>query len=356
MKFFQRFSKKNFLGIDIGTFAIKIVELSSLGGKIKLENYGQILSKALFTNSFGEFNKDNFLLSVDIICQGIKKIIEEAKMKSKEAFFSIPDFLTFFTTFSLPQMTKEEISFAVQTEARKYIPVPLSEVNWDWQIVERESINKIKRLKILLVAVPREVVNQYQLIAEKLNLELLGLEAETFSLARALSEKKKEILGLIDLGAKTTTFSLIENGFLKLSHSFDISSDDLTESIAKCLEIDYRLAEKMKIKYGIFDTKTAEGKMVKEILQPLIDSIFLEGKKFFERFVPHDKKLEKIILAGRTSTLPGLLPKAKDYFKIEVEIADPFKNIIYPKILEENLKKIGPSFAIAVGLAMRGFE
>jgi type IV pilus assembly protein PilM len=355
MKFPSLFPKSS-VGIDIGTSEIKVVQLSSFAGRIKLENYGQISSKALYQRPFRTFEKSTLLLSTQDIVKAIKAIFEEAKIKTKTAYFSIPDFATFFTTFELPPMTKEEIPFAVEAEARRHIPLPLSEVVWDWQLLERKPFMGKERLKILLVSVPKEVVNQYNSIAKSLGIESTSLEAETFSLVRALSEKDK-IISIIDIGARTTSCSIIDRKILKISRSFDLSEDEFVQAISKSLGIDPDLAEEMKKKYGILPTEIKEGGEIREILLPLINSLLRDIEQTFLRFKNTERKeVEKIILAGGGANLPGLLQYFQSYFKKEVEIANPFRKIYFPIILEETLKEMGPSYSIALGLALRAFE
>jgi type IV pilus assembly protein PilM len=355
MKFPSLFPKSS-VGIDIGTSEIKVVQLSSFAGRIKLENYGQISSKALYQRPFRTFEKSTLLLSTQDVVKAIKAIFEEAKIKTKTAYFSIPDFATFFTTFELPPMTKEEIPFAVEAEARRHIPLPISEVVWDWQLIGRRPFMGKERIRILLVSVPKEVVNQYTAIAESLGIEFSALEAETFSLLRSLSEKNR-IISIIDLGARTTSCSIIEGKILKISRSFDLSEDEFAHAISKSLGVDINLAEEMKKKYGILPTEIPEGKEVREILIPLINSLLREIEQTLLRFKNIEgKEVEKIILAGGGANLPGLLQYFQSYFKKEVEIANPFKKIYFPAILEETLKEMGPSYSIAVGLALRPFE
>jgi type IV pilus assembly protein PilM len=189
MKFPSLFPKSS-VGIDIGTSEIKVVQLSSFAGRIKLENYGQISSKALYQKPFRTFEKSTLLLSTQEIVKAIKAIFEEAKIKTKIAYFSIPDFASFFTIFELPPMTKEEIPFAVEAEARRHIPLPISEVVWDWQIVGRKPFLKKEKFLILLVSVPREVVNQYSAIATSLGIEsfTLTLDERKYSLSKWLNK------------------------------------------------------------------------------------------------------------------------------------------------------------------------
>ncbi len=347
---------KSSVGIDIGTSDIKVVQLSFFAGRIKLENYGQISSKALYQKPFRTFEKSTLLLSTQDIVRAIKAIFEEAKIKTKTAYFSIPDFATFFTTFELPPMTKEEIPFAVEAEARKHIPLPLSEVAWDWQLIGKIPFMGKERFRILLVSVPKEVVNQYELIAKSLEIESCALEAETFSLVRAFFEKDK-IISIIDIGARTTSCSIIEGKILKISRSFDSSEDKFIQAISKSLGVTPNLAEEMKKRYGLLPTEIPEGKEVRKVLVPLINSLLRDIEQTFLKFKNIEgKEIEKIILAGGGANLPGLLQYFQNYFKKEVEIANPFKRIYFPAILEETLKEMGPSFSVAVGLAQRAFE
>jgi type IV pilus assembly protein PilM len=355
MKFPSLFPKSS-VGIDIGTSEIKVVQLSSFAGRIKLENYGQISSKALYQKPFRTFEKTTLLLSTPEIVKAIKAIFEEAKIKTKTAYFSIPDFATFFTIFELPPMTKEEIPFAVEAEARRHIPLPISEVAWDWQIVGRKPFLKKEKFLILLVSVPKEVVNQYSAIATSLGIESFSLESEIFSLIRALCEKEG-IVAIIDFGARSTSCSIIERKILKISRSFDLSEDEFVETLAKSLGVKEEVAERLEKNYGILPTESLEGKEVRDVLLPLINSLIIEIEQTFLKFKAREgKEVEKIILAGGGAKLPGLLQYFQNYFKKEVEIANPFKKIYFPPILEETLNEIGPSFSIAVGLALRAFE
>lgn len=348
---------KRAVGIDIGTSYIRVVELSSIGGRLKLENYGEISSKFLYQKPFRTFEKNTLLLSSQEIAKALKGIFEEAKIFPKKLFFSIPDFASFFTTFELPPMTKEELNFAVEAEARRHIPVPLMEVSWDWQLLERKPIGKKEMLRILMVAVPTEVINQYQHIANLLKLENpIYLEAEVFSLARALASQEK-VVAIVDIGARTTSCSIIDKGTLKMSHSFDLSGDDLTERIAKSMDINYNLAEELKMKYGLIEKAIPEGRQIREILLSLIDIILKEVNQTMYRFYNSEgREVEKIILAGGSANLPGLLDYTRDYFKKETEVANPFKKIFFPPVLDAVLKESGPSFSIAVGLALRGLQ
>ena len=358
---FFKIAPKGFLGVDIGTFSIKVVEVSRAGKRRKLDNYGEIQAEALYEKPFRTFEQSTLTISRQDVVRSLNAILREARIKSRQAYFSIPDFSTFFTTFSLPAMTEEELPQAISFEAHQHIPLPLREVTLDWQIIEKggEPGAKITPFKILLVAVPNEVIEQYQVIAQDAKLELLSLEAEVFGLARALigEREKKETVVLIDVGARSTTINIIDQGILKISHSFDTSGNDLTNLIAKGLNLDYQQAEEAKKKYGL---TASEDMKTREAMLPLIDLILNEIKKISSSFSQTEKtgqkEVQKIILAGGTALMPGLAEYFFKELQKPVVVADPFANIYYPPILEKNLKAMGPNFGIALGTALRGLE
>lgn len=345
LNFIQKIFPKKCLGIDVGTSYIKIVELCRSGRQKKLENYGQIFS----TQKPSAGKDDNFIFEQDT-AKAIRAVIEEAGIKTNEVVFSIPDFATFFTNLELPPMSKDELPQAIEYEARRYVPVPVEELTFDWQIIEGQHSKKEQKTsyKILLVAVPNEVVRQYKEIAQLANLELVSLEAETFSLMRALArEGEKGPVLLMDIGAKSTVCSIVDGKILRKSHSLDMCGNAFTSAIMHELNIDFKEAEKLKKQCGINEES------IREILLPLMD-VTLGGIKGILK--NEGRNIERVIISGGTSLLPGL----KEYFQKalnkKVEISNPFLGLVYPPILDETLSGMGPSFAITVGSALRGLE
>ena len=350
-----KISPKRFVGIDIGTSSIKVIELASVGERIKLENYGEISANAFFEKPFRSLEKNTLALSNKEIAQAIKVVLREAQIETKEAIFSIPDFSSFFTSFKLPPMTKEEISAAVRFEARQHIPLPLSEVVLDWSVIEGKTSEKDQKTgpEILLVAVPHEVINHYEDIAQLAQIKILALEAEVFGLARALIKDKKGVVGIVDIGAQTSTINIVDNGTMKVSHSFDASSNELTRVLAKALNIDYNEAEGMKKRHGMGSLETN----VAKAMQPILDLMLSELTKVNREFqVASGREVEGYIISGGTALLPGLKEYFADYLKKPVEIGNPLANIFYPPVLEETMKEIGSSYTVAIGMALHGFD
>ena len=356
---FKIFSRR-FLGVDVGTFSIKVVEISQHGDRKKLENYGELKASAFYKEAFRTFEKNTLSLSGLDVSRGIKAVIEETGIITNKAIFSLPDFSTFYTTLALPQMPKKEFPQAIQFEAQRYIPLSLSEVTLDWQMIEDKS-DKDGKVKILLIAVPNRDVEQYKKVAADSHLGLISLEAEALGLTRALTRKDdKNVICLIDIGAQSTTINIIEKGILRISYSFEMSGNELTHRVEKSLNVGFKEAEKLKEKHGILTA--TQKKEASQILIPLIDMILIEVEKVSGSLLQKEKKtINEVILAGGTARLPGLKEYLASQFsnrekKMVIKIADPFSDIYCPPLLEETLKEIGPSYAVAVGAALKGFE
>ncbi|MBI1971490.1 MAG: type IV pilus assembly protein PilM [Candidatus Wildermuthbacteria bacterium] len=343
------FLPRSFVGVDIGTSAIKIVELSRWGDRKSLKNYGEIQVSALYEQSFRTFEKNALLLSSSDIARSIRAILLESKISTKAAVFSLPDFSSFFMHFQLPSMSREELPQAVQFEARKYVPLPLSEVIFDWQIIEQKPQPK-SPLHILSVAVPREVVSQYEEIAGLAGLELHAIEAEVFGCIRALVQDMEPVI-VMDIGAQSTTVNVVWKKALRTSHSLDIAGINFTERLSQSFSVDRSKAEDLKRSVGLQNPEY-EG-----VLAPLLDMLFSRVQKIAQDFhLKENKDIEKIILAGGSALIPGLSQYVERTLHKRVEIANPFQHLFYPPILEDALQQKGPSYTVAVGMALRGLE
>jgi type IV pilus assembly protein PilM len=343
------------LGVDIGTKVIRVVELARKNGKISLKNYGEVNLDIASKEFFRSFDKKNLNPAVENISIAIKSIIEEAGIKPDKVVFSLPDFATFFTTFEMPPMSKKELANAVGFEARKYIPLPLSELVLDWQTMDDNNTEKGNN-KILVMAVPNTIVEQYKKIAEGAELELTALEAETMALKRAVIKKGDPTTCLLEIGFQSTNISIVDNNFMKTSFSFDMAGKDLTFSLSETLNISASEAEELKKRDGLNGT-------ISHILVPLLSIISEKTRKVIREFeLKENKKVERVIIAGGASLMPGII----DYFKkslaqeesqvIDVATSNPFKDIIYPTVLDKKIEELNLSYAIALGEALRKFE
>lgn len=350
---FRMFFPKKMIGVDIGTSSVKLVEISSRGEGKRLENYGEkkldFVSKEapLGTEKIGNKIPNKFLSII------IREILEETKIKNKNVIFSIPDFSTFCTSFDIPAMPEKEVAGAVYYNASQYITLPISEVTLDWRIISNPLLNKNSLMKVFIVAIPNQVVQEYQDIAKDSGLELCALEAEVFGITKALIKDNKKTVCMIDIGAQSSTINIIDQGLLKRSYSFSFNSNQLTSALSSALKIGFEQAEEIKNKEGLNSPRPA----VAQTLYPLIDSLLVEIKNISAEFFQSEKKqVEEIYLTGGTARLLGLKEYLTKNLKKNVYVPNCFSDFSYPIILKETLKDMSPGFSAAVGVALDGLE
>ena len=351
----KAFFPRRMVGIDIGTSSIKIVEISHWGQGKTLENYGEVQSVALYKEPISNSQKGSYLFSSDIVSKAIKAILSEAHIKTREAIFSIPDFSTFCTSFDIPPMTEKEIPDAIHYNASQYITLPISEVTLDWRILSTAPGNKNAPLRIFLVAVPNQIIQEYQAMARLAGLSLHAMEAEALGLTRALIKKSdsKKAVCLVDIGVQSSTISIVDKGFLKKSYSFNFNSNQLSRTVSSALGIGLDRAEIIKNRDGLLHPRQD----VVKILYVLIAPLLIEIENICAEFLQSEQKqVDQVYLTGGTSNLPGLKEYFAESLKKEVLVPNCFSEFLYPPILEGTLRSMAPSFSAAVGVALGGLE
>jgi type IV pilus assembly protein PilM len=357
MSLFGNSQKQNSVGIDVGTKSIRLVEILSKKNSPELLNYGELNLDVAADQAFRNFDKNTLNPSIEIISKAVKAIIDEAGIKSKRAIFSLPDFSTFFVSFELPPMTKKELVNAVAFEARKHIPLPMSEVALDWQCINKDPTKENN--KVLLMAIPKALVEQYKTIAENAGLELTALEAEAWGLKRGLIKPGDPTTCIVEIGYQSTIVCVVDNGFVKTSYSFDMAGKDLTEKLAESLGIETKEAEEIKKENGLINSERDD---VAQILAPVLSAIIKRIKKVIIDFQNTERsKIKKIVLAGGTSKMRGIADYFKNIFDeedfagVEISLGAAFTNVKYPPVINKKIEEINPTFSISLGEALKRY-
>ena len=350
----------SYIGIDIGTSSVKMVQLKLEENKAKLETYG-------FLDNFGTFEfSDNssrigkLKVPDEKIVEVIKKIIREAGVNTSEVVMSVPVFSTFSSIIEFPEIAEEEIAKAIPFEARQYIPVPLEEVILDWSIVGKK-LNKegvgasaLKQFvtQVILVAIPKDIAFKYSHIAEAAGLKLIALEAESFAMARSLVGNDKMPVLILDVGFKHTSISIIDKGCVMVNRGIDTGSSEMTRAISQGLGIDFNRAELLKKQNGLMQTGTETG--VSKLIMPIVDIISNEMFRLINIYAQkNSRRIEQIIITGGGAEVYGITEYLEKYLNLKVLTGNPWARIAYNPELEASLHEIGPFFSVATGLAMR---
>lgn len=334
--------KIRMLGVDIGTSSVKIVELAKAGEILELSNYGE------HSETQGVLQSSSLKVLSTQVAEVVKEILKETGIKERKAAIAVPMFAGFSTVITLPRMPDEELGQAVIYEAKKYVPLPLSEVKFEWSKIERETQNKDK-VDLMIVAVTNELISRYQEIARLSGLDLRYIELDVFSLSRALVRKGDGSTLIIDIGSLSTILVMVEGDWPMHTRNLEVGGLEFTKLLASSLGTDFKRAEGLKRKVGV---NSAGG-----VLLPLIDSILSEARRIIDDYAKTRKvAVQKVILSGGGSMMPGLLEYVVKALGKETVIAKPLHGIIYPGVLEETLKEFSSSVSVAVGLALREFQ
>ncbi len=356
------------VGIDIGSSSIKVVEIKKKNGKAMLETYG-----AIALGPYGALDAGRTTnLPIEKIVEAIKEVFKQSGVENTVGAFSIPVRSSLIFTVSLPIQIKEtEMANIISTEARKYIPVPITEVSLDYFILPKkedsfEDMNRetddsntiqksVEKINALVVATQNDAISKYHSIARQSLLDVAFFEIEVFSSIRANFEHELSPVLLIDFGASYTKLSIVEFGMLKTYHTIDRGGEDITSSISSSLSIPFSEAEKMKKEFGLFGNPVE--KSLTDIIRIHIDYIFSETNSVLIGYEKkYNRTINKVIFTGGGALLKGLREVAASNFQAEIEMGHPFSKVNAPAFLSKVLETMGPEFAVALGLALRRLE
>lgn len=356
---FGSFFKKetSVLGIDIGSSAIKIVQIKKKRGRAVLETYGELALGPYANTEVGRAVS----LQPDKTVEAVKDILREAKTTTLSCGTALPLSSSLITFITVPPVPEKQLGEVVAIEARKYIPVPLNEVLLDWSVIPKEetyvtdedaSKTEKQGSDVLVVAIHNEYLNTYQAIMTGSALSPSFYEIEIFSAIRAVVDQGLTTNMIIDFGARSTKLYIVERGILRTAHIINKGSQDITLALSKALSISVSEAESMKRLFGL--KGGPEYKELTEIITVNLDYIFYEANATLLNYQKkYAKNIGKVILTGGGVLLKGFTDLAKISFQTDVVYADPFGKLETPAFLAEEFAQAGPEFAVAIGTALR---
>ena len=363
IKVFGGDSSDRAVGIDIGSSSIKVVEIKKKSGRIILETYGAVSLGPYASLELGR----NTNLPPEKITEALKEVLKQSGITTKEVALSIPAQASLIFNIELPAQVKEgDIGSIIPTEVRKYIPVPITEVSLDWFLIPQkqpsfEEINNpdlpppTNKKEVLVVAIQNDAISKYNSIVSECQLSASFFEVEVFSSIRSNFEHELSLVLLMDFGASGTKLSLVEFGTVKNFHMINRGGANISDSIAKSLNIPFSKAEEMKKEFGLFENSNEKG--LADIIRIHIDYIFSETNNVLLGYEKkYNRTISKVILTGGGSLLKGLKEVAAINFKAEVETGHPFSKVVAPEFLTKVLEANGPEFAVALGLALRKLQ
>lgn len=333
------------VGIDIGSKTIKVVELEKQGAGFSMRGSGIVG----YSGTPPEHIKDEKEMAT--LGQIIKNLLKEAGISAKNVGAALPEPQVFTRTIKFPLLTDQEIASAVKWEAEQYIPIPLAEAVVEHQVIERKDTATPPEVVVLLVAAPQSLVEKYIKILQFAGLNVVFVETEMTSLARALAPEGQTVL-LVDFGARSTDIAIAKNANLTFSRSIPTAGEAFTRAVAQSLGVEYAQAEEYKKTYGL--TLNLEGK-IKGALDPVVSTVVDEIKKAIHFYQAEEKgeSPRSVIVSGGTSGMPEITSVFTKALNLEVIMGNPFSKVAIDAKTAQSLVNYAPLYSVAVGLAMR---
>jgi len=349
MDLFKR--SKPLVGLDVGSSAVRAVELS------KSKNGYQITGFA-YEPLGPDSVVDGAIMDSRGVSSAIKRILTSGNFKGKRTAASVSGHSVIVKRVVLPVATEQEIGASIQFDADQYIPFGLSEVNIDYQVVGPAEGDE-PGMEVLMIAAKKDKIHNHTNVITMAGRKADVVDIDAFALQNAFEANytvsPSAAVALLNIGASLMNINITKGGTPLLVRDVPVGGNQYTDILQKELQLSFQEAEDLKLgRHG-----GQEVEMVQPLLQSITDMLIMELQKtfdFFRETYPLEK-ISKVYICGGTARTRGLSEKIQETFEYPTEILDPLKYVTPgPKVDAGKVATLGPSLAVAIGLALRGFD
>lgn len=336
----------DFFGLDIGTTAVRLVQLSGSGSVKTLVRYAYapLDSRIALSDSKADQQK---------VAEAIRELVSQSRVSSHNVAVGLASQRVFTTVVDIERLAPNELAKTIKFQADSLIPTPLDQSKIDWVLLGDSPKDKTK-VEILLSSVANDFVETRLDMLESIGLNVVAFEPDNLALSRALVAPDATVpMLVVDIGNKSTDLVVVMDGNPRLTRAIPTGSETIIKSAMQSLSIDEKQAEQFVFKFGL-----TKDKLEGQIYQAIIGTIDLlmtdieKSIKFFEtRYV--DKKIQNIIVTGGASALPEFPLYIANKLGINVEIGNAWRNVSYAQDRQNELLAISNHFGVAAGLAER---
>ena len=337
-----------YFGVDFSGASLRLLQLEKKSNGLEIAGWSQ---KKIPKGT----NEQGKIIKKEVFIETFKEALDnvEGNFFGNNIMLAIPEEKVFTRVISIPAMEEgKALEEAIKWETESNIPVALKDIYYDWQILDKTK----DQFNILIMAVSKEVVDNYLDIFDTLNLKIIALEPESLSTARSLIERGFQGYSLIVyIGTNSSNFAICKKNIPVFTADSSISGKMMTEIVVKNLGFSFEKAENYKIKKGLEDSEI-DGKV---IFNPVLGNLIKEIKKTIEFLHENlfleekDKKITKIILCGGGFNLKGLSSYLSIKLKQSVIQANPWLNLNFVKKIPPISKQNSQGFAPVIGLTLK---
>ena len=335
-----------FFGLDIGTTAIRVVQLHGNGRVKSLLKYGYtpVDSRVSLSDSRADQQK---------IAQVIRELVSQAHINTRNVAVGLPSNRVFTTVVDMDRLSRGEMSKSIMYQADSLIPTPLADSKLDWALIG-DSPNDANKVEVLLTSVTNDFVEGRLDMLESIGLNVIAFEPDGMALYRALIQAESmQPQMIIDIGNKSTDILIAMNDAPHLVRSVPTGSEALIKAAVQNLNIDEKQAQQFIFKFGLSKDKL-EGQIYNAIIGTvdlLVGEIEKSIKFFQTRYA--SAHIERIVVTGGASVLPEFPLYVANKFSVNVEIGNAWRNVAFPSNRQNELLSVSNHFGVAAGLAER---
>lgn len=345
---------KNLVGLDIGSSAIKVVQIKESKRGLQLQNFGMAPLPP-------EAIVDGALMNSGAIVDTILDLYARTKIKNKDVAIGIAGHSVIIKKISLPSMTPEELEESIQWEAEQYIPFDINDVNIDVEILSPAS-GAGGQMDVLLVAAKKEVVNDYTAVVTEAGLNPAVVDVDSFAVQNQFERNydipRDESVVLINVGASITSINILSKGISSFTRDITMGGAQFTEEIQKQLNVSYEEAEALKLGGELGrESDSLVPQEVERVIVGVAENLAGEVQRSLDFYAATsaETSLSRIFLSGGTSKIPALGRILGQRTGLIVEVMNPFARIEFDEkaFHPEYMREVAPMAAVAVGLGLR---
>jgi type IV pilus assembly protein PilM len=343
---------KAIVGLDIGSSAVKAVELKLTGKSYRVTAFG---SEAVPPDSI----VDGAIIDGTAVADAIRRLFDGNAFKSKDVAASLSGNAVIVKKINLPVMTEAELAESIYWEAEQYIPFDIQDVNLDYQILNPgTSAEANGTMEVLLVAAKKDKIADYTGVISQAGRVPVVLDVDAFALQNAYElnylPEAGMVVVLLNAGASSININIMSGDQSLFTRDISIGGNAYTEAVQKELSLPFDNAEQLKKGQDVDGMKFTDAIPV---LHAMTENVLLEIQKTFDFFkaTASSDRIDRVLLSGGASRVDGFSDALAERFGAPVEAFDPFKKIAFTpdKPGLTDAAHFMPTAAVAVGLALR---
>lgn len=345
--------KKNLVGLDIGSSSVKAVELQGKSGALQLVSLG-------YENLQPDSIVDGQIMELNDVSSVISNIFTEHKIKTNRVAAGVSGHSVIVKNIVVPQMSEEELQESFSWHAEEHIPFDIADVSLDYQVTGSGE----DALHVLMAACKRERVANVKQAIQLAGKQPAIIDVDAFALQNCYEVNYQptpgQVVALLNIGASTMNINILDGARSVFTRDVSVGGNQYTSLLQKELGLTYEQAE--DVKRGMPLPEDAEKRAIGPILETVSDILALEIQKTMEFYSATagngEAAVQKILICGGGSKLPGLVDYLSKRFEMIVEAFDPFRQIQVDarRFDPDYMREIVPEMAVAVGLALRGVD